>query len=614
MANSSGRRRPGPEIMLSYHQRRTTAICAAAVGLLIGALTRWGLRPVPPLSVPAAPVHFEGDAALEFTRVLAETFPDRVTGTPASHRAANYLRAQLRNSGYAVNLEPFPLWLRGMRVQGENVIAQSEGDSPQSVAIIAHYDSQFTSHRAAEDNASGVGVLLELARVLHQSPHSHGLILAATDAEEWGMIGARELTDFLKSHHTIAVISIRYIMAGPPRALQMNCTGQFSGYTPLWLRQLLVASGRAEGASVEQDTGQAEWIERSLENPTQDQGPLLRAGIPAVDIGTISTQVAAWRRRIQTQEDVFRDFDPAAFQMVGATVEEAFFILDRLPLSARGKTGSAPSASGQAPEAMAGIYGRGAGDFQASPSSYLPGGLIYGIQLLLFLPILLAASFAAYNFAIDDFNMRGWRFFEPVCWIIPPGLATLLLYGMTAVNALPRYELFPAAPEDPFLYHLPFTLLAALAVVIIGGSVELQKLRTRVDAPPMPFARQKRVLFPWVAIVALVGFLNNPYAMWLFLGVFAYAAALLLPPRGVGRRIANAILLTAAAAPFAGLLYSFGRQMDLGWRITWYLVLQTAYGVWSPVAIALFLMTLVLWAQLFWISVVMREGRTERLL
>ena len=44
-------------------------------------------------------------------------------------------------------LEPFPLWLRGKRVEGENVIAQWEGDSPESVAIIAHYDSQFTSHR-----------------------------------------------------------------------------------------------------------------------------------------------------------------------------------------------------------------------------------------------------------------------------------------------------------------------------------------------------------------------------------------------------------------------------------------------------------------------------------
>ena len=96
---------------------------------------------------------------------------------------------------------------------------------------------------------------------------------------------------------------------------------------------------------------------------------------------------------------------------------------------------------------------------------------------------------------------------------------------------------------------------------------------------------------------------RNPYAMWLFLSAFAYATALLLPPRGMVRRIVNAVMLIAAAVPFAALLCSRGWEMFLGWRIVWYLVLETAYGVWSPMAIALFLMAMVLGAQLFWISV-----------
>jgi hypothetical protein len=555
-------------------------------------------------------VHFEGAAAFEFTRVLAEEFPDRVTGTPAALRAANYLRAQLESSGYAVTLEPFSLWLRGERAQGENVIAEWEGDSPQSVAMIAHYDSQFTSHQAAEDNASGVGVLLELARALRQSPHAHGMILVATDAEEWGMIGARELTGFLKRHHTVAVISIKYVMAGPPRSLEINCMGQFAGYTPLWLRQLLLASGRAQGASVEQATGPAEWTERALEISAQDQGPLLRAGIPAIDIGVLSTQVEASRRRHHTRQDVFQDFDPAAFQMVGATVEQAVLALDKLPLVALGTTDSFPSAPAPTRGAAWDAEG-GAEDFQISPSRYLPGRLIYAIQLFLLVPILVAAFFAARNFVDDDFDLRGWRFFEPVSWIIPAGLATLLLYALTGVNLLPRYELYPAAPKDPFLYHLPFTVLAALGLVIVAGSMELRKLHANVDAPPAPFAVKKGILFLWVVIMALVGFINNPYAMWLFLGAFTYAAALLLPPRDVTRRIVNAALLIAGAAPFAALLCSFGREMYLGLRIVWYLVLQSAYGVWSPVAIALFLMAVVLWSQLFWISVLARHPGAE---
>jgi hypothetical protein len=561
--------------------------------------------------VPPAKVRFEGAAAFEFARVVAEEFPDRITGTPAAHRAANYLRAQLINSGYAVILDSFPLWLRGKQVQGENVIALGEGDSPPSVAIIAHYDSQFTSHQAAEDNASGVGVLLELARVLRLTPHSHGIILVATDAEEWGMIGARQLTDFLKRRHTVAVISIEYLMAGPPRSLEMNCVGQFAGYTPLWLRQLLVVSGRAQGASVEQATGWKEWMQRAVEISEQDQGPLLRAGIPAVDVGALSTQIEASRLRRHTPEDVFLDFDPAAFQMVGSTVEQAVLSLDGLPHLATGTTSSNPSASVRMSGAWEQVHNLGAEAFQVGSSSYLPGGLIYGIQLLLLLPIILAAFFASHNFAAGDFELRGWRFFEPVSWIIPPGLATLLLYGLRDVNVLPRYELYPATPRDPFLYDLPYTLLVVLLALVVVGSMVLQKLRARVDAPPVTFAMKKRILFLWVAIVAVVGFCNNPYAMWLFLGAFAYAAGLLLPPRGLVRRIVNAALLIAAAAPFAALLYSFGRKMYLGWRIIWYLVLQTAYGVWSPVAIALFFLALVLGIQLLWISVLAWHQDTE---
>jgi hypothetical protein len=572
--------------MLSYRQRLTTGLCTAVAGLLIWACAWWGPRPVPQFSLAPTRVQFDGAAALEYTRVVAEEFPDRVTGTPAARRAAEYLRAEFRKLDYQVTSPTFSMWLGGERVQGENVLARLDGEWPESVAVIAHYDSQFTSHQAAEDNASGVGVLLELARVLRQSPHRRGLIFAATDAEEWGMIGARELTRFLKPRHIVAVVSIDYLTAGPARALEMNCMGQFAGYTPLWLRQLMVASGRAQSVRLEQATGPWEWIERALEVSAQDQGPLLRAGIPALNLATQSPQIEAVRARYHTPADIFRNFDPAALQMLGGTVEQAVKALDTLPLPAPGT----------------------ANDFQVSPHRYLPGAIVRWMQFLGLLPIVLAAVFAARNLATEKIELRGWRFFEPASWVIPPCLAALLLYALTELDVLPRYELYPATPKDPFLYHLPLTLIAALVIVTAVGFVELQKLRSRVHTPPTPFEVKKRLLFLWVVSVTLVAFFDNPYAMWLFLGGFAYATLLLVPPRSALSRTVNAALLIASAAPFAALLYSFGREIYLGWRIVWYLVLQAAYGVWSPVAVALFLLAVVLAAQLFWISVLQRHG------
>jgi len=567
--------------MLSDYQRLTIGLCAAVAFLGVWAGALWGPRPVPQPSVAPVAVRFNGGNALEYTRVVAEEFPDRVTGTPGARRAAGYLRAEFRKLGYQVDSPTFSLWLHGERVRGENVVAGIAGESSETVAVIAHYDGQLTSHQAAEDNASGVGVLLELARVLHDSPHHRNLLLAATDAEEWGMVGARELVPTLKARHAIAVLSLDYLNAGIAPSLEMSCMGQFEGYTPLWLRQTVVAAGRAHGVRLEQPTGVWEWIERAVEVSPQDQGPLLAASVPAINLSTNSLDNDAVRARYHTPDDVFRNFDPVSFQMLGATVQQAVATLDTLPRQPRGNTH----------------------DFQVSPSRYLPGLLMGLLQGLALLPLVLAGGFAALNFSQEKFELHGWRFFGPASWVIAPCFAALVLYILTGLNVLPRYEIYPATPKDPFLYHLPLALIAALALVMVLGLMQLAKFRNQVEAPPTPFGVKKRILFLWVVVVALAAFFDNPYAMWFFLGVFAYATLLLVPPRGILSRLVNALLLLASALPFVAMLYSFGHEIYLGWRITWYLVLQAAYGVWTPLAVALFLMSVVLEVQLFKASV-----------
>ena len=54
----------------------------------------------------------------------------------------------------------------------------------------AHYDGPLHSI-GADDNASGVVALLELARRLSHSPPKRPVWLVAFDQEEWGLLGAR---------------------------------------------------------------------------------------------------------------------------------------------------------------------------------------------------------------------------------------------------------------------------------------------------------------------------------------------------------------------------------------------------------------------------------------
>jgi len=577
----------------------------AALAILL--LVHFGQQSIlPSTDWPQFPkILFDGRAAVEYTRVLAENYPDRVTGSPGAQRAADYLRSEFTRLGYHVTDDRFTMWLVGRQVEGDNVIAELPGREPESVAILAHYDGQTTSHQAAEDNASGVGVLLELAREL-RGGNRRGLLLVATDAEEWGMIGARHLAEYLKSHHTVAAISIDYLNQGRAPALGIDCMGQGGGYTPFWLREAVIAAGRTQGVTVIGPTRSWEFIERAVEVSAQDQGPLVRAGIPAVNISTLTKEYAASRARYHTTEDVFQNFDPESFRMLGATVMGAVATID-------GSAGVPPASSTQpesaneaGPQSVP-VYAKGMDYWQISSTAYLSGSIVRLIFILGILPVLLGGVFAGVNFALGRVlpahgppgprpRPSRWVLLRPLVYLIPGGIALAALCALTAANILPRYELYPATPKDPFLYRLPLGVVAALAIALVAGYAILRFVRARIPRPPS-FATTKQVLYLWLCVVVVVAFALNPFAMALYLGLFAYGARWLHPPRNPRSRIINAVTLTLGALPFLALVYSFGKEIFLGGRILWYMMLQTAYGVWSPWAAVTFLMAAALWIQ-----------------
>lgn len=73
--------------------------------------------------------------------------------------------------------------------EGINVVAVRPGTGPGMVVFGAHYDS-VTNSPGANDNASGVAVTLELARVLATSRRPETLVFIAFDGEEEGLLGS----------------------------------------------------------------------------------------------------------------------------------------------------------------------------------------------------------------------------------------------------------------------------------------------------------------------------------------------------------------------------------------------------------------------------------------
>jgi Peptidase family M28 len=95
-----------------------------------------------------------------------------------------YITTELRKLGWKPKLEKF--------ADGVNIFAERVGTSIAAKAILvgAHYDTVALSP-GADDNASGVAVVLEVARLLGSRPTPRTLQLAFFDQEEAGLLGSQ---------------------------------------------------------------------------------------------------------------------------------------------------------------------------------------------------------------------------------------------------------------------------------------------------------------------------------------------------------------------------------------------------------------------------------------
>lgn len=144
----------------------------------------------------------------------------RAPGTIVSQRAQHYIVGRFK----ALGLLPFdgayrhPFNHQRLRnKQGDNIIAMVTGTQypKQFIAISAHYDHLGKKGRhvfyGSDDNSSGVAILLDLARYIHDHPPAYSVVFIATDAEEKGLLGAKE---FVKKYGEKIRININLDMLG----------------------------------------------------------------------------------------------------------------------------------------------------------------------------------------------------------------------------------------------------------------------------------------------------------------------------------------------------------------------------------------------------------------
>jgi len=208
---------------------------------------------------------FDSDKALQITQEFVTRFPRRVLGTFESRQSAEFLMERLESLGYKTGDSQFDALIAGHREVGRNVLASRPGQVPETLAVIAHYDTAPSTIQGAADDGSGIGVLLELARVLSESAPHRGLLFVASDGEGWGMLGALDLARHYPGRRNIAaVVSLDSVCAGSLGKIALDLVGQFGGYTPPWLRQISRRAAEGEELLVVSPFGFEEYLERSL--------------------------------------------------------------------------------------------------------------------------------------------------------------------------------------------------------------------------------------------------------------------------------------------------------------------------------------------------------------
>lgn len=220
-----------------------------------------------------------------FSDTQSETF-----GIGATRRWIFNEFVRVSNGRLKVEFQEFPLSYAGFTADQSNVVATLPGKGDGIVILMAHYDSRppdvtdgISRSAGANDNGSGVALLLETARVMSSRDWNQTIVFLATSAEEQGSFGARYFAEnaFLDGKNIISVLN--YDSVGGRAGIPQNAR--------LFASDFLASVHGALGRYYEYVSGLylptfpvAIYDALDREGRWGDQGEFVAAGYPAIRI------------------------------------------------------------------------------------------------------------------------------------------------------------------------------------------------------------------------------------------------------------------------------------------------------------------------------------------
>ena len=154
-------------------------------------------QPAPQVKQVVIP-DFNADSAYNYVKKQLD-FGPRVPGSVAHKQCAEWFVDFFSDKADTVYVQDFRTRLYdGRGIDGKNIIAAFNPEAKKRILLAAHWDSRpFADHDpdknnwntpidGANDGASGVGVLMEIARILNDNPVNIGVDIILFDLEDYG--------------------------------------------------------------------------------------------------------------------------------------------------------------------------------------------------------------------------------------------------------------------------------------------------------------------------------------------------------------------------------------------------------------------------------------------
>lgn len=504
-------------------------------------------------------VRFSGERAFEIENEFVTAFPNRNSGQTNNRLAIDWLQGEFEELGLICSVDEWEIINYSQPVALNNLVCSLAGKSEQEILIVAHHDQAPTTIEGADNDGSGISILLHLAEIFaRENKPAYTLSFVSTDAEEYGMLGSKRYVEtHADTSMILAGISLDNLGRTYYDSMNMELIGQFRNYGPVWLaltaRDAAAASGSRWRFNLRVPLDQI--LDQAAPISFMDQGPMVAAGIPAIGFAAgVPPEFGELQYHLWHDPEDTMEYQSAESLHESGTIAEALIrqllAMDRFP-----------------DESGPYIY-------LDSSEQVLRGAplwvLFIGFVLLFFVGSW-KISGGSFSQVIEDAKMAYPHFLA--LWL-PMVASLLLLYALVAMGVMDKYHLYPATSKDPAIYNPRWPAV----ILYVFGSALLFAVGRRIYRVRMKGSVQvnhsqiKSLGYLVVGICGIYVLVNNAFSLLFFVPLLSW---FLIRGRTGRGRLLDIGLYFLGGLVFYALFYFFGFiTYDYGFAFAWFLLMM----------------------------------------